>query len=87
MREITIRRTANYAKLASDRNHASATVSALAPVKDPEEIRGEMKKRGYTLGGGYGEWKATTFRIGHMGDIPLASLEAMLDALDQVAHL
>jgi len=86
MLEITIRRTANYVKLASDRNHASATVTALAPVKDPEEIRGEMKKRGYTLGGGYGEWKATTFRVGHMGDIPLASLEAMLDALDQVAH-
>ena len=86
MREVTIRRTANYAKLASDRNHASATVSALAPVKDPEQIRSEMKKRGYTLGGGYGEWKATTFRIGHMGDIPLASLEAMLDVLDEVAH-
>ena len=86
MRETTIRRTANYAKLASDRDHASATVSALAPVKDPEQLRAEMKKRGFTLGGGYGEWKATTFRIGHMGDITLASLEAMLDVLDEVAH-
>ncbi len=86
MREVTIRQTSTYAKLASDPAHASATVTALAPVKDPEVIRSEMKKRGYTLGGGYGEWKTTTFRIGHMGDIPLASLQAMLEELGEVAR-
>ncbi len=86
MREMTIRKTSTFAKLASDPAHASATVSALSPVKDPEVIRSEMKKRGYTLGGGYGEWKPTTFRIGHMGDIPLAALEAMLDELNEVAR-
>jgi aspartate aminotransferase-like enzyme len=86
MRELTIRKTATYAKLAGDPEHASATVSALAPVKDPELIRSEMKKRGYALGGGYGDWKATTFRIGHMGDIPLAALETMLDELNEVAR-
>ena len=86
MREMTVRKTATFAKLASDPAHASATVSALSPVKDPEVIRSEMKKRGYTLGGGYGEWKTTTFRIGHMGDIPLADLEAMLDELNEVAR-
>ncbi len=86
MRELTTRRTSTFAKLASDPSHASATVTALAPVKDPEAIRSEMKKRGYTIGGGYGEWKSTTFRIGHMGDIPLASLDAMLDVLEEVAR-
>jgi aspartate aminotransferase-like enzyme len=86
MRERTHRATSTYAKLAADPAHASATVTALAPVKDPEIIRSEMKKRGYTLGGGYGQWKTTTFRIGHMGDIPLASLEAMLDELGEVAR-
>ena len=45
-----------------------------------------MKKRGYTLGGGYGNWKSDTFRIGHMGDIPLADLNAMLDALSEVTR-
>jgi len=45
-----------------------------------------MKKRGYTLGGGYGEWKDSTFRIGHMGDVPLQSLTAMLDDLEEVAR-
>lgn len=86
MRELTRRKTSHFAKLASDPAHASATVSALAPVKDPELIRAEMKKRGYTLGGGYGEWKSTTFRIGHMGDIPIADLEMMLDELAEVAR-
>ncbi len=86
MRDVTIRETSTYAKLASDRAHASATVTALAPVKDPEVIRSEMKKRGYTLGGGYGQWKTTTFRIGHMGDISLASLKAMLEVLREVAR-
>ena len=86
MRDMVIERTARMARLASDRAHASATVSALEPVRNPEEIREAMKKRGYTLGGGYGQWKAKTFRIGHMGDIPLEDLSAMLDVLDEVAR-
>ena len=86
MRDLTIHKTSTYAKLASDPAHASATVSALAPVRDPEFIRNEMKRRGYTIGGGYGDWKTMTFRIGHMGDIPLDALDRMLDALTEVAR-
>lgn len=86
MRGITHRRTAAYADLAGDRAHASATVSALKPRRPPDDIRAAMKKRGFTLGGGYGAWKETTFRIGHMGDIPIESLNAMLDALEEVAR-
>jgi aspartate aminotransferase-like enzyme len=85
MRDATIRRTAAYAELAADREHASATVSALVPTRPPDQLRAEMKKRGFTLGGGYGKWKATTVRIGHMGDIPLDDLNAMLDVLDEIA--
>jgi aspartate aminotransferase-like enzyme len=85
MRDVTLQRTAKYAKPAADPAHASCTVTALQPAKTPDAIRGEMKKRGYTLGGGYGEWKETTFRIGHMGDIPLDDLNAMLDVLEEVA--
>jgi aspartate aminotransferase-like enzyme len=84
MRDTTIRRTAGYAELASDPDHASATVSALIPNRAPDELRAEMKKRGFTLGGGYGKWKATTFRIGHMGDIRLDDLNAMLDVLESL---
>jgi aspartate aminotransferase-like enzyme len=86
MRDTTIERTSRFARLAGDRAHASPTVSALEPVKSPDAIRSEMKKRGYTLGGGYGEWKDRTFRIGHMGDISLDDLNAMLDVLEEIAR-
>ena len=86
MRDLTIERTATYARLASDPAHASMTVSALEPSNvDAETIRFRMKERGFTLGGGYGQWKEKTFRIGHMGDIPLDSVQKMLDVLDEVA--
>jgi aspartate aminotransferase-like enzyme len=85
MRDATIHRTAPYATLASDAAHASATVSALLPNLPADQIREQMKARGFTLGGGYGKWKNTTFRIGHMGDISLDDLNAMLDVLGEVA--
>lgn len=86
MRDLTHQRIARYAKLAGDPEHASATVTAVAPVLPADTIREEMKQRGFTLGGGYGQWKDTTFRIGHMGDIQIADLEAMLDALSEVTR-
>ena len=86
MRDLVHERTTRFAKLAGDPAHASATVTALSPVLPPETIRAEMKKRSYTLGGGYGQWKDTSFRIGHMGDMPVADLEAMLDVLAEVTR-
>jgi aspartate aminotransferase-like enzyme len=87
MRDATIERTSSFATLKSDRAHASATVSALEPVtKKPQELRDAMKARGFTLGGGYGDWKESTFRIGHMGDMTLDDVNAMLDVLVDVAR-
>lgn len=85
MRDMTIERTASFARLAADPKHASMTVSALEPGGDVEALRAKMKARGFTIGGGYGQWKDRTFRIGHMGDIPLESLSRMLDVLAEVA--
>lgn len=85
MRDITLERTASFAQVAGDRQHASPTVSALKPQKSADAIRTEMKRRGFTLGGGYGEWKESTFRIGHMGDITVDALNTMLDALEEAA--
>ena len=86
MRELVQERTARFARVAADPAFASSTVTALAPVLPPDQIRNDMKQRGYTLGGGYGQWKDTTFRIGHMGDISIDDLNAMLDALNEVAR-
>jgi len=86
MRELTREQTAKFAKPAGDPQYASSTVTALQPTLSAEKIRSEMKARGYTLGGGYGEWKDTTFRIGHMGDMPVEDLQAMLNVLAEVAQ-
>lgn len=87
MRDLTLRRTAELANPVAPRENASVSVSTLRPLrKTAPEIVAEMKRRGFTLGGGYGDWKETTFRIGHMGDIPLDALAAMLDVLEDVAH-
>ena len=86
MRDATLQRTAAYAEPASDRAHLSPTVTALKPSrKFPEEIRTGMKSAGFTLGGGYGNWKEETFRIGHMGDMTVNDVNAMLDVLEKVA--
>ena len=87
MRDMTLERTAGYAELMSDRTHASVSVSALRPTKrDAQTILSEMRARGFVLGGGYGRWKEESFRIGHMGDISLVALSAMLDVLEEAAQ-
>lgn len=62
----------------------SPTVTA---VTFPERITAgdivqTMARRGYVIGGGYGPVKATTFRIGHMGDHTVETLAGCLDALE-----
>ena len=65
----------------------SWTVSCVEPRAgiSAEALVAKVKERGFTIGGGYGKWKATTFRIGHMGDVDLASLDALLAVLDESA--
>ncbi len=86
MQRMTVKKLEGIADLAAPAAHASPSVSALLPKhKSAEAVLAEMRARGYTLGSGYGQWKQDTFRIGHMGDITVPSLEAMLDVLREVA--
>jgi aspartate aminotransferase-like enzyme len=67
---------------------ASPTVSCLRPppgTAAPEVVR-SLAERGFTVAGGYGAWKAETFRIGHMGEVTVADLDALLAALGEVLH-
>lgn len=87
MRDLTIERTAPYADLACDPDVASVTLTALKPkFSDPATIIGRMREKGYTIGTGYGQWKESTFRIGHMGDVTPEALGRMLDVLEEVAR-
>ena len=64
----------------------SPTVTTLrAPAgRGGAEVVRALATRGFTVGGGYGEWKPDTFRIGHMGEILPGDLEGLLAALDDI---
>jgi aspartate aminotransferase-like enzyme len=64
----------------------SVTVSCLRPPHgiDPQAIVKKLAERGWTIGGGYGDWKPSTFRIGHMGEVRDSDLEALLAEIDAI---
>ena len=71
---------------ASDAAARSLTVSCLKPpagVAAPALVKG-LAERGFTIGGGYGDWKPSTFRIGHMGEVRESDLDGLLAATDEV---
>ncbi|HXU44025.1 MAG TPA: alanine--glyoxylate aminotransferase family protein [Thermoanaerobaculia bacterium] len=84
------KRTAEWAAArgigyASAENARSITVSCLAAPEglDPQALVKALAARGTTIGGGYGDWKPTTFRIGHMGEVRASDLEALLAQIDE----
>jgi aspartate aminotransferase-like enzyme len=87
------RRTAEWAEArgygfaAAAAGARSPTVSCLRPPQglDPQALVKQLASRGWTVGGGYGDWKPTTFRIGHMGEVRDGDLEALLGEIDQAA--
>jgi len=71
----------SYASAADAR---SLTVSCLRPpagVEAPGLVK-KLAERGYTVGGGYGDWKPSTFRIGHMGEVRMSDLDGLLSVID-----
>ncbi|HSM14991.1 MAG TPA: aspartate aminotransferase, partial [Thermoanaerobaculia bacterium] len=63
----------------------SRTVTCLRPpagVGAPELVR-RMIGRGYRLASGYGKWKPTTFRVGHMGEVREADLSELFEVLQE----
>jgi aspartate aminotransferase-like enzyme len=52
------------------------------PLTGPEVVQ-RIRERGYTVGGGYGRLKETTFRIGHMGEQSPETVEGLLAACEE----
>lgn len=78
----TGRKLANIAPLGSQ----SPTISAIRLPSDltAETFTGAVAKRGIVVGNGYGKLKSSTFRIGHMGDHTVQTLERCLAACSSV---
>jgi aspartate aminotransferase-like enzyme len=70
---------------ASDPGGRSPTVSCLRPPASlgARELVARLSRRGYTLGGGYGPWKDSTFRIGHMGEVRAEDLAELFAAMEE----
>jgi len=86
-------RTAEWAEsrgvtFASEPGVRSPTVSCLQPPEDIEAPRlvAALAEKGFTVGGGYGTWKDSSFRIGHMGEVYEDDLERLLDTLDETLN-
>jgi aspartate aminotransferase-like enzyme len=56
----------------------TVTVIRLPDGMTGPEVSEAVKARGFTIGGGYGDLKDTTVRIGHMGDHTLEGLQRCL---------
>jgi len=63
----------------------SPTVTSLIPPEgvNAEELNKALKAMKWTTGSGYGKLKATNVRIGHMGDVDVASVENYLKAHEE----
>ncbi len=78
-------RTGHPLGILAAEGHRCETVTA---VTLPEYLHGTdvvaaVAELGYTLGEGYGALKQTTFRIGHMGDHTLETLNGLLESIDR----
>lgn len=74
-------------EMASSVGYESPTVSCLRPPESSmtaPALVAALAERGWTIGGGYGIWKPTTLRIGHMGEIRETDLESLFTAIDDV---
>lgn len=66
----------------------SPSVSSLFPPEGvgAEDLNKAMKAAGWTPGAGYGKYKSLNIRIGHMGDVDLASVQNVLAAYQEQAE-
>ena len=73
---------------ASGPDCGSPTVSCLKPPPgvDPPALVQGLAQRGITVGGGYGQWKAETYRIGHMGEVRAEDLGALFADIDEITR-
>ena len=71
-----------YASAKGFRSRTVACIASPPGVEAPRIVRAAAA-RGFTIGGGYGKWKPTTFRIGHMGEVRPPDLDALLAVLEE----
>jgi len=67
-------------RVLANKAHRSPTVTCIRCAESTDLLR-RLSARGYTVGNGYGKLKDHAFRIGHMGDQTVGTLERLLAVL------
>lgn len=73
---------------ASQEGFRSPTISCLRPpagIQAPALVA-RLAERGIVVGGGYGQWKPDTFRIGHMGEVRSRDLEVLFAEIADIVR-
>lgn len=86
MRDITHQwALARELGLYAQEGYRSPTVTTVANTRgfDVDAMAKFMSGKGFSMDKGYGKIKGKTFRIAHMGDMPIATLEEVLSGLDE----
>ncbi len=73
-------------ELAAADGARSWTLTCLRPPAgvEPAALVQALAARGYVVGSGYGQWRPSTFRIGHMGEIRPADLENLFEEITRI---
>ena len=76
----------NGFRIFAEKGAESPTVTSMIPPAgvNAEELNKALKAAKWTTGSGYGKLKATNVRIGHMGDVDVASVKNYLKAHEEV---
>lgn len=69
-----------------EKGYESVTLTCVSNTKgiDVQNLNAELGKRGAIISDGYGKLKGKTFRIAHMGDIPMDDLKQLLKWIDEI---
>lgn len=75
----------NGVPLAGPPEHRSPALSCLLlpPGQEAGKLRTALTQEGYRISGGYGAWRQTSVRIGHLGEVRPSDLEPMLKTLEK----
>lgn len=71
-----------YAPAAAVRSRTVACLRPPAGLAAPVLVK-RLAGRGFTVAGGYANWKQETFRIGHMGEVREADLDRLFEAIEE----
>jgi aspartate aminotransferase-like enzyme len=89
MAERTRRWAQEHFALLPRSGYESVSLTAVKNTRNisVDGLNKELGKRGMTISNGYGKLKEKGFRIGHMGDLTLQDLEALLGSIEEVLGL